>query len=228
MYKSNIEEIKYPNTEISDREYCEKIIIKTLEKLENNGISIGEGKTAKVSISELDSNFCVKMVFNKEISTNDVNKEMDFLEQLSERGIPVPKPICSVKTENNDYIFMETIKGVTLEDLDNDVSGDLIEKLPEKFDFKKFFNRIREIVSDLHSLGYYHRDLHAGNIMINSDGEPVIIDFGDAYKAELSSEDPYRFINAKGEQMIFPDDELKINENYRKVGGYLKKFGWFN
>lgn len=45
-------------------------------------------------------------------------------------------------------------------------------------------------LEELHSLGYIHRDLHAGNVMVRASGGAVVIDLGHARKA--NEEPKYR------------------------------------
>lgn len=47
---------------------------------------------------------------------------------------------------------------------------------------------VKGLVSRLHAIGVVHHDLHAGNIAVGSDGNPVVIDFGwaDIFPAPIS------------------------------------------
>lgn len=221
-----IEKIEYPAEQNNKtiREECKKTAIDTIKKYEENGQSIGKGKTAEIFVSPRNDKFCMKAVCDKGISCNNTEIEMNFLEILADSDI-APKPICAIKTSQKDYLFMETIHGISIKDL---IEKDLVEDLPPKFDFKNFFETLKQQISLMHKKNIYHRDLHTGNIMINSDGSPVIIDFGDALLQKLGEDDPYRDENGKGELIVYPNDKNSIGENYRKMGEYLKSKGYFD
>ncbi|MEK7512265.1 MAG: phosphotransferase [Patescibacteria group bacterium] len=90
-----------------------------------------------------------------------------------------------------------------------------------------FMARLAEIIAELHvQYRIYHRDLHSGNVMINlaQPNDPIIIDFGDATKQLLSSEDPYREI-VRGKSRIYPNDLDNIRELRIELQKYLKKKG---
>ncbi len=219
--KINWSEIKT----LEKKEKFEQIIWDAIKRIECGGYNIGEGKTAKVCMLEEYPEACLKTISEKTISKNRSHKEMEFLDLASHHNLPVPKPICSVETDDGkDYLFMETINGFSLEDL---VNMDLFGDLPETFDFKKFFSELRVIVERMHEQRIYHRDLHWGNVLVDKEGKPIIIDFGDATVNHLSSEDPYREINAKGEMTLYQSDENRIAQVYKQVGTYLREKGFF-
>jgi len=221
--------IKWNYSELNKEQsiILKKILIKNIKEIEKCDFKIGQGKTAKICILEKQSNFCLKVVDNKEISSNRTNKEMYFLDKLSDEkflnsiGINnypiVPEPLCSAETNKNDYLFMETIDGFSLEDIVR--SPTLINHLPNNFDFDYFFKKTEDIVNRLNNNNIYHRDLHAGNIMVNQKGEPIIIDFGDGVKTSLNTENPYRFINSLEELKIYTSDQ----DNLKKIKLTFKK-----
>lgn len=220
------ERIKWSEVAKSEgQKSIETVITAAIEKMEKEGQILGEGRTSTVTFNKDRPSLCLKELSNKNISGNRTNEEMRLLDLACKKKFPVPRPFCSLENNaGNDHLFMETINGFSLEDL---VKKDLYDELPESFDFKKFFDKLRQVVKDMHSAKIYHRDLHYGNVMVDKNGEPVIIDFGDAIEHHFSSEDPYRYINSKGELIILPEDEIKVSESYRIVGLYLKKEGYF-
>ncbi len=219
------EAIKWNGIETpEEKEMLERIVWSAIEEIERSGYSIGEGKTANVCLLKGYPEICLKIISRKNISKNSAHTEMEFLDLASNHNLPVPKPVCSVETkEGKDYLFMET-KGISLKDL---VEKDLFGELPEEFDFKNFFTELRVAVGKMHEERIYHRDLHWGNVLIDKNGRPSIIDFGDAIVSQLLSENPYREINAKGELTLFQPDEDGVAQSYRHVGSYLKEKGFF-
>ncbi len=226
----NPEEISYTEIDEGKEKIMENAIESYIAEYKEDGAEIGKGRTAKVLTLEEDRAICMKAVFNKEISLNDSYKEMDFLDELSKKGYPVPKPLSVFKTGGEDYFFMETVAsekspdGLSLADL---VDKNQIDKLPVNFDFKVFFEELDKIVDSMNkNEKIYHRDLHLGNIMINSEGLPSIIDFGDAERV-FGGEDPFRKIDGAGRLKIIHKDSDKVKKAYREVGSYLKLHNWF-
>ncbi|MDX1742511.1 MAG: serine/threonine-protein kinase, partial [Ruegeria sp.] len=76
---------------------------------------------------------------------------------------------------NTAYIAMDLVKGCDLldyvEDPDTDTSPDFIVQMTEK---------MLSAVSFIHQSGMLHRDISPDNILINENGDPVLIDFGAA------------------------------------------------
>ena len=213
-------------------------ILKQLEMVERGeNIKLGFGKTGSVHTTESRSNACLKIVSNKNVGGNDVGAEMGFLDTLSDtdklrsagirREMVAPKPIaCLKRSVGNDYLVMETINGFTLRDL---VNFDLYHLLPNNFDYKHFFTELNEIVKKMNEgLNIYHRDLSEGNVMVDENGQPVIIDFGDACSPHLKSEDPYRQESSNGKVTIFTNDLVNVQASQRLIGKYLKDKGHFN
>ncbi len=180
------------------------LIEEAVARLERCKIMLGEGKTADVCVVDQESSICLKTVIKSRIKENrislrnGVNDEIEFLDKLSDReflksiGIDrkiVPSPLFSKQDAKYGFLFMENIKGPSLKDV-IDRKDDLYKLPGSDFDWDAFFSGLDDIVAKLHKAGIYHRDLHAGNIMIEN-GLPVIIDFGNAYESYLSDENPY-------------------------------------
>lgn len=171
-------------------------------------------------------NRCYKIISNKYISKNRAYRESEFLDNLCKAGVSVPEPLCSIQTDRYDYLIMEAIDGITLGEL---IGKDQLDYLPESFDFQKFFDELKQNVKKMHTQNILHGDLHIGNIMISitdNKAKPVIIDFGDAvYTSDL--DETGKYTNSKGEQVVVPNDDIKIGQAYKEFGEYLKKRGYF-
>jgi tRNA A-37 threonylcarbamoyl transferase component Bud32 len=196
-----------------------------LEDINEKGFNIGEGKTAEVKFVHDFENYCVKIVDrnrvlkNQAVVTNNVNEEIDFLDHLSAddflKNIDVaedivPTPMMSIERRRFGFLFLQEIQGLSVEDYLNNRN---LEKMPVDFDWIKFFDKLEDIVNKINKAGIFHRDLHAGNIMINEDGLPILIDFGNAYKKMLTDEDPYReeiYIGMKTQVHIYKSDVVNV------------------
>ena len=195
-----------------------------IEKFELDKRELGAGMTAYVLESDVDPDICMKVLHDKTISKNGIKEEMAYNAALYEKGFSVPAPICTATTEEHDYYFQEKINGITLKQL---VEEARIEELPNSFNFRNFFDELRKIVTEMNKLGYHHLDLHTGNVMINEEGDPVIIDFGDATKVSLASEEPHRAVDSRGILRVKPKDLDRVTQNMSEVGQYLKSKDWF-
>jgi len=107
---------------------------------------------------------------------------------------------------------MEKVNGYSIKDI---VANNNL--LPEKFDYKVFCDSLDEQIAKMHNKGkmidgIYHRDLHHGNVMIDDDGLPVIIDFGTGIKGS-------------GSDLTYEESVSMYNEKlgrYEFVNGYFK------
>ena len=153
-----------------------------IKKLEIHFASLGEGGNAVVYFAEGTSfsNIVFKKIKkNPVINFNTIDEENKIQEKVRELGVRTPITLLSFETtDNEEYLVMEKINGYSVKDIVANPS-----LLPEKFNFKIFCDSLDQQIAKMHNKGglkngIYHRDLHSGNVMINQEGLPVIIDFG--------------------------------------------------
>ncbi len=170
----------------------EKALNECLERLIERSESIGLGGNAEV-FGLNDPHFgelCVKKIHKiPQMRCNDEETEFEYQEEIGELGVRVPALIAYIQNEEtkDKYIIMERIMGPSFEDI--------IERnvaLPENYDHTSFWKELNRQLKLMHDANIYHRDLHKGNIMIDKDGGPAIIDFGTAGRSWGSEENPYK------------------------------------
>jgi len=132
---------------------------------------LGSGLTAKVFVeqgSSREKNYCLKVISDSSASeytkNNNIKQELSFLVELHDlnvEGARAPKPFCYAMIKDAHVLIMEKVEGVTLSSI-----LEKINDLPKNFNINEFFDKLRKYISRLHAMGIHHRDLHAGNIMI--------------------------------------------------------------
>ena len=126
------------------------------------------GKSDEITIITGDSEAAFK---------NGVKKFEDEAANLAK--FQKEQGIVSVKTffhENNTgYMVMEYIDGITLKEYLEKHNGKVSVD-----EAKKIMGRILTSLSNVHKAGIVHRDISPDNIMITSDGQGKLIDFGAA------------------------------------------------
>lgn len=173
----------------------EEAILKCFETMEKKKVSIGVGKNAEVFGVEgepLFENLCVKKVAKyPKVKINGIDEEFDFQEAVNRLGINTPRNIMVVQNleTKEEYIIMEKINGHSIGDLTDNLSQAII---PDTYNHDAFFSDLKGMVEKMHENRIYHRDLHSGNVMVDSMGRPVIIDFGAADYGYGQDEDIYR------------------------------------
>ncbi len=214
-------EIIPTNENSLDEEHLENII-STIEYIKLNQQELGKGRAAAVIVFP-NKEYCVKAVFDKslEFSYNDIYMEHEMQEEARDAGVRTPKVIASAVSESKDpYLIMEEIDGFSLRAI---IDGN--KKLPDGFDEEKFWKDLDLEIKKLHDAKIYHRDLHAGNIMIDYETcLPVIIDYGHA-KHKYGQEDIYLEENypLPNEHTKFKSDEVRAKEAQIELRDHLTK-----
>jgi serine/threonine protein kinase len=120
-------------------------------------------------------------------------------------------------TDDLEVLLMETMDAVSVDDLMR--KGGLP---PDGFDYEKFCAQIQDFIASMHERKLYHRDLHAGNVMVErGTGRPVIIDFG---RSGLSTEEEAYIEEVRpGQKMHFIRDEQMFRDKVKiPFGQYLE------
>lgn len=187
-----------------------------IKDLEENFLFVGEGGNAIVYTTENPAfeKFCFKQLRkNPQLNCNDIYREHDLQVKATEQGVRTPLILLAIETDENEkYIIMKKVNGHSVKDVlaNNNL-------LATKFNYETFCKSLDEQIAKLHNKGkmtdgIYHRDLHLGNIMIDEEGLPVIIDFGTATEGTGSD-----FTYEESVEMYNPK-----TKRYEMVNGYFK------
>ena len=169
----------------------------TYEIIQGVREELGEGGTAKVYRAK-GGKHCLKEITSnpeelkeiEEVGGNSIKIELNIQNNVSELGIRVPKPFLTVSDPktNRHFIMMETILGSTLEEALNNPS-----LFPSNFDPIRYKQQFNEAVRIMHENGIYHRDLFTKNLMIDQNGDFVLIDFGMSIDTKKTPTRPVHF-----------------------------------
>ncbi len=219
----NNEEEKSFNDNLSKEErkkFDEKIKKIINEVLNKEKHLLGEGKTAKVVTSQINSETCLKIITNPEKykEGNNVKVEAELLEtaiKANKTNVIIPKPYYYKMSKKTQMYAMQRLNAVSLKEV---MEGE--KELPENFEQKKFFGELAEFLKNIHKEGTYHRDFHSGNIMIDLEtGNPCVIDFGLSKKTRFEDEkEIYRDDN-----IILIEDEANLAKNRVNFNNYILK-----
>ena len=109
-------------------------------------------------------------------SLENFSKEAAMLASLDHPGIV--KVLRSFQALGTAYFVMPFVEGVTLDVL---LRKRQRECLPfNEAELRRLLEHVLDALAYLHERGIYHRDIKPGNLLITSEGLPVLIDFGSA------------------------------------------------
>lgn len=140
---------------------------------------IGTGGMGSVYLAE-HTLISEQKVAIKVINANMINdftrdllrKEAKRLASLKHQNI-VTFHNYHIDSEGNVYLVMEYAEGKSLEDYINNINGLIVEDR-----ICPIFEPILDAVGYAHRKGILHRDIKPANIIVGTDGNPKILDFG--------------------------------------------------
>lgn len=193
-------------------------------------IEVGYGKAGHVIANEeLHPGICYKLLFDDEVlplGTNDIASETEIQQKVGKlldgaHGVMVPNIFGFISEPGTRAITMELMNAPSL----RKVVERKKEELPKNFNFDTFFSALSAFIDDMHKQGYYHRDLHAGNVLVHREtGMPCVIDFGLSKFSPIEDIDTYRDMVVKDGQMVpnvLYSDEANLEKLKVQVQQYL-------
>lgn len=200
-------------------ESIEKIKIVAEEALDQKMEMLGKGMSAQVFISKKYPEYCYKIITNPVVYGKDCNvqEEAEFLcdmANLGVEGVKVPKPFYYHMDDEVHMYVMENMKAVTLADIKNGKAA-----LPKDMDIEKAISNLRTFFKEMHEkTKLHHRDFHDGNLMIDAEGIPCVIDPGKAKRRSFDGEEMYRNINhGLGTRDVYIDDLEGLEEHIKVI-----------
>lgn len=141
------------------------------------GRTIGEGTFAKVKFaknSETGESVAVKVMTKSTIlkhkMVNQIKREISIMKIVRHPNIVRLNEVLASQTKI--YIILEFVTGGEL--FDKIVNQ---KRLSEK-ESRHYFQQLIDAVAHCHSKGVYHRDLKPENLLLGSDGNLKVSDFG--------------------------------------------------
>lgn len=208
---------------------CPLAIMKSLERQVEVGDSdyLDAGENGKVIASLRQERACYKVLYPERVRTHGLNIVREAVMQhhaskllgQHEGVAQVPKVLAFVDHERARAIMMDKIEGVSMLKV---LEG--TARLPDGFDIDACFEKIERAVTLLNEHHIYHRDLtdNAGNVMIDQDGEPWIVDFGSAVKAIGSDDVDERFYTlTPGGALIMAHDHSGVLSLKKRLKDHL-------
>lgn len=177
--------------------------------------ALGKGMSAKVIASVRNPEVAYKVFFSmssQPLGTNDIATEAELQRAVAElgelHGVRAPKLHYFIENTNMRAIAMERLHAVSIHDV-----LDGLAPLPATFDYDRFFSALEAYVNALHKRGYYHRDLHGGNVLIDLEtGMPYVIDFGMSTHTIVEDEAYSKDVPMSGQmrKMVYTADERML------------------
>ncbi len=196
---------------------------------DENQIEVGRGENGRVfeyrSAEDAENTVVFKMLVRAPMDDqNDLLEEgayqadvATFADQHTPLRIGVPKPYYIAASAKGYVLAMEKLPGYSVEE----ICGRNIP-VPQHININEIESRLTEFVQRMNSVGFYHRDLREGNIMINFEPRDqdaplaYVIDFGFCTKAD-NQEDAYQTIDGARDHVMIHKvlDKIRARQDPR-------------
>ncbi len=199
---------------------------KVFNRILNSKQSIGEGGDAYVYISESEltngtTALCYKFAkqIGKNLGRNSLEQELDlhvdFYKTLKNfnSSVKVPEPYYYCEFMSHKMIAMERLRARSIDDLLRGFGS--VPAWVNEETVNNFCNDIKKTLDHCHAQGFFHRDLHLGNLMFTQSPTPTpvlgyIIDFGVSTVGHDGLE-PYKSNDSRG-TFTYADDYGRIEQ----------------
>ncbi len=139
----------------------------------------GQGEVYSAVHRSLNRRVAVKVLADRALHSQQhrqrFEREIDLVSGLEHPNI-VRVYDRGVTSDERQYFAMEYVEGLTLGEWLHSAAGGAHVTGIE--DLLRLFGRICDAVSFAHQRGIIHRDIKPGNIIIDAEGEPHVLDFG--------------------------------------------------
>jgi predicted Ser/Thr protein kinase len=189
---------------------------------------LGQGKNGEVIRSINLPNTCYKVLFlERAVDLMATAAHEAYLQHsastiLADRHdvARTPKVLRFVDHKDLRAIHMDRIEGVSLSAI---LKGEAV--LPENFDLENFSRKLENAIDALNQGGIFHRDLleNSGNIMIDQEGEPWIIDYGRALRSASVDSDGTTYQVEIGGPKMLSNDRACVEDFRRKLSKLMDK-----
>jgi serine/threonine protein kinase len=211
-------------------------VVESIQKSSENGEEnlLGFGSNARVYQSVRRAFACYKVLHLDRARQNNLSivreavmqYEMGVVAKQVPNGALIPEVLGFVERPDMLAVMMQKVEGNSLIEI---IEGKA--ELPENFDIDSFFSRLEATISHLNEEGYFHRDLigqrdnkltpNSGNVMVDKEGNPWLIDFGSAIKSLKPEGDAQRYQLRYGGQLWNATDLTGIREMKNRVASIL-------
>lgn len=161
------------------------------------------------------AHWVVKRYTGRWLGASPARREHQALEELQRAGLRVPTAVGFFDGDGRSVVAMERVESdVDLREALHEVAPSLLEPL---------IARLLELVLALHGRGWHHRDLYLHHILIDPEGDLVLIDLGRARRPRWVRR--RWFAKDLAALLLWAPDEVSASLRLRFLARYMDAMG---